>query len=335
MTPSPTIATTRPSAWRRWITSRLLRRQDLGDRPRRSRPRPRRPRRCSRLSPVSSSGVRPELARGSRPRRRDGGLIVSETTKTASHPAVPRRRRRQSLRRPPPPSCARASSAGSVRPRSSSRPARPAMTRIGLRRSPRLRDPRGCESSRRHGSEPRPRGSSGDRPRDRVLGGGLEGADEPERLVGGRLRPRDRSLAAPSRPVVTVPVLSSTIVSTRRVDSRTSGPLIRRPSCAPRPVPTSRAVGVARPSAQGQAMISTATAAVNAYAVLTPAAEPEAERRGREGDDDRDEHAGDAIGEALHRRLAGLGRGDEAGDLRERGVGADARRARRRGGRRR
>ena len=66
------------------------------------------------------------------------------------------------------------------------------------------------------------------------------------------------------RPVVTVPVLSSTTVSTRRVDSSTSGPLIRMPSCAPRPVPTSNAVGVARPSAHGQAMISTATAAVNA-----------------------------------------------------------------------
>ena len=44
------------------------------------------------------------------------------------------------------------------------------------------------------------------------------------------------------------------------------------PSCAPRPVPTISAVGVARPSAHGQAMISTATAAVNAVA---------AERAGR------------------------------------------------------
>ncbi len=69
------------------------------------------------------------------------------------------------------------------------------------------------------------------------------------------------------RPVVIVPVLSSRTVSTRRVDSRTSGPLIRMPSWAPRPVPTMRAVGVARPSAHGQAMISTATAAVNAAAV--------------------------------------------------------------------
>ena len=48
-------------------------------------------------------------------------------------------------------------------------------------------------------------------------------------------------------PVVTVPVLSSTTVSTRRVLSSTSGPLISTPSWAPRPVPASSAVGVARP----------------------------------------------------------------------------------------
>ena len=72
-------------------------------------------------------------------------------------------------------------------------------------------------------------------------------------------------------PVVTVPVLSSTIVSTRRVDSSTSGPLIRMPSWAPRPVPTMSAVGVARPSAQGQAMISTETAAVKAAVAPPPA----------------------------------------------------------------
>ena len=42
------------------------------------------------------------------------------------------------------------------------------------------------------------------------------------------------------------------------------------PSLAPRPVPTSSAVGVARPSAHGQAMISTATAAVKAAATPAP-----------------------------------------------------------------
>ena len=66
------------------------------------------------------------------------------------------------------------------------------------------------------------------------------------------------------RPVVTVPVLSNTMVSTRRVDSRISGPLITMPIWAPRPVPTRSAVGVASPNAHRQAMIRTLTAAVNA-----------------------------------------------------------------------
>ena len=72
-------------------------------------------------------------------------------------------------------------------------------------------------------------------------------------------------------PVVTVPVLSSTTTSTVLVDSSASGPLIRMPSWAPRPVPTIRAVGVARPSAHGQAMINTATAAANAAVEPAPA----------------------------------------------------------------
>ena len=61
------------------------------------------------------------------------------------------------------------------------------------------------------------------------------------------------------------------MVSIRRVDSRISGPLISSPSCAPRPVPTISAVGVASPSAHGHAMIRTATAEVNANVVLCPA----------------------------------------------------------------
>ena len=65
-------------------------------------------------------------------------------------------------------------------------------------------------------------------------------------------------------PVVRVPVLSSTIVSTRRVCSSTWGPRSRMPSCEPRPVPTRSAVGVASPRAQGHAMMSVATAAVKA-----------------------------------------------------------------------
>ena len=62
-------------------------------------------------------------------------------------------------------------------------------------------------------------------------------------------------------PVVRVPVLSKTTVSTRRARSSTCGPRMTVPSWAPRPVPTMRADGVASPSAHGQAMISTAMAA--------------------------------------------------------------------------
>ena len=42
------------------------------------------------------------------------------------------------------------------------------------------------------------------------------------------------------------------------------------PICAARPLPTINAVGVARPSAHGHAMIKTDTAAVNAYVVESP-----------------------------------------------------------------
>ena len=49
------------------------------------------------------------------------------------------------------------------------------------------------------------------------------------------------------RPSVIVPVLSTTMLSMRCVASSTSPPLITMPSCAPRPVPTMIAVGVARP----------------------------------------------------------------------------------------
>ena len=44
------------------------------------------------------------------------------------------------------------------------------------------------------------------------------------------------------------------------------------PTCAPRSVPTISAVGVASPSAHGQAMMSTATAAVNARSAAPVAA---------------------------------------------------------------
>ena len=71
-------------------------------------------------------------------------------------------------------------------------------------------------------------------------------------------------------PVVIVPVLSNTTVSMRRVLCNTSTPLMTIPICAARPLPTINAVGVAKPSAQGHAIINTATAAVNASEVDEP-----------------------------------------------------------------
>ena len=71
-------------------------------------------------------------------------------------------------------------------------------------------------------------------------------------------------------PVVIVPVLSSNSTSTVRVCSRISGPRINMPARAPRLVPTNSAIGVARPSAHGQAMMSTATPVENAFSVDVP-----------------------------------------------------------------
>ena len=68
------------------------------------------------------------------------------------------------------------------------------------------------------------------------------------------------------RPSVSVPVLSTTSVSTRSRRSSASAFLISTPAPAPRPVPTMMAIGVARPSAHGQAMMSTATALTSAWA---------------------------------------------------------------------
>ncbi len=65
-------------------------------------------------------------------------------------------------------------------------------------------------------------------------------------------------------PAVMVPVLSSTIVSSRHAVSRASAERMSIPARAPFPVPTMIDSGVARPSAHGQAMISTAIADTSA-----------------------------------------------------------------------
>jgi hypothetical protein len=65
-------------------------------------------------------------------------------------------------------------------------------------------------------------------------------------------------------PSVSVPVLSTTRVLTFSMRSRASADLIRTPAPAPFPIATPIDMGVARPSAQGQAMMTTETAAISA-----------------------------------------------------------------------
>ena len=90
-------------------------------------------------------------------------------------------------------------------------------------------------------------------------------------------------------------------------------------------MPTSRAVGVASPSAQGQAMISTATAAVKASAAPSPATSRNPSVATASAITIGHEHGRDPVGEPLHRRLAALRLGHESGDLGQGRVGTDSR----------
>ena len=80
-----------------------------------------------------------------------------------------------------------------------------------------------------------------------------------------------------------VPVLSSTTVSSLCAVSSASADRIRIPARAPLPVPTWMDSGVARPSAHGQAMISTAIADDQRHGERgrRPSGKPHRERRDR------------------------------------------------------
>ena len=103
-----------------------------------------------------------------------------------------------------------------------------------------------------------------DRGRQRMLARALDARREAQQLglVEAR-RPATTAVTA-GLPSVSVPVLSTTSVSTFSRRSSASAFLISTPAWAPRPTPTMIDIGVASPSAQGQAMISTATAVTSA-----------------------------------------------------------------------
>ena len=113
-----------------------------------------------------------------------------------------------------------------------------------------------------------------------MFAGLLERRGEPQHLVLGE-GASAMTLHSAGLPSVSVPVLSTTSVSTFSRRSSASAFLISTPSAAPRPVPTMIAIGVASPSAHGHAMISTATALTSACASLGsgPQIAPRGERQ--------------------------------------------------------
>ena len=102
-----------------------------------------------------------------------------------------------------------------------------------------------------------------DRARQRMLARALDAGGEPQHLALVEARRPATTATTFGLPSVSVPVLSTTSVSTFSMRSSASAFLISTPACAPRPTPTMIDIGVASPSAQGQAMISTATAATS------------------------------------------------------------------------
>ena len=153
----------------------------------------------------------------------------------------------------------------------------------------------------------------------------LEPGGQAEQL---RLRPgRATATIETTRgfPSVSVPVLSKTRVSTRSRTSSASAFFTSTPAAAPRPVPTMIDIGVASPSAHGQAMIRTATALTSACAsrgsgpMIAQATNVMSATRITPGH----EIGRDLVGQALDRRRVRRGLADHPDDLGQHRLGAD------------
>ena len=218
----------------------------------------------ARLSPVSIQTSSPS-ASSCATASRDSGLSVSATAIRPAACAVDGDVHRAS-RRPAP--------APSARVRQRRRAATPARSISARLPSSDRRGPRPCART------PLPvidwnasaGGRSSPSSRARATIASPSGCSEPtsaaaasrSRSAFGRGRRSATTAVTAGLPRVSVPVLSSTMVSILRACSSASPPRIRMPYSAALPVPTMIAVGVARPRAQGQAMISTAMAAWSA-----------------------------------------------------------------------
>ena len=159
----------------------------------------------------------------------------------------------------------------------------------------------------------------------RMLGRLFGRGHQAQELVLRRRAPTGTRSVTSGAPLVRVPVLSKTTVVSAPAVSRLSPPLIRMPFSAPFPVPTMTAVGVARPRAQGQAMIITATKLSRARfrEGFGPKTAQTANVRSAMADDGGHEPAGDDVGQALDGGLGALGLFDEADDLGQHRVLAD------------
>ena len=111
--------------------------------------------------------------------------------------------------------------------------------------------------------EPRSAAARDDRGGERMLARALEARRQPQQHRPRRSPDARLDATTLGLPSVSVPVLSTTSVSTASNRSSASAFLISTPARAPRPTPTMIDIGVARPKAQGQAMISTETAATS------------------------------------------------------------------------
>ena len=235
----------------------LSRRQDLGHDPLRTDAdlRPRWPPRSSRRSPVSIQTSTPAR---SEPRHGLGGARLDRVGEADDADRRARRARPTATGRRPEVAARRPVST----PASARNAARADQDRRAVDRGAHARDPRSprrrsasgavdAARRRRVARSPRP-ADARCRARPRPRAAGARRSETP----GAGSTTRDRRLGR----AVIVPVLSRTTAVTRCASSSAAPSRMRMPFSAPLPVPTMIAVGVARPIAQGQAMMRTAIA---------------------------------------------------------------------------
>ena len=166
-----------------------------------------------------------------------------------------------------------------------------------------------------------------DRPGDRVFRLRLDARGKPQHLVLGR-GPPPTEIGEAGLPTVSVPVLSKAMSVTSRSVCSASPLRNSTPSSAARPVPVMIAAGVASPMAQGQAMMSTATALTSAIGQRRLRAEGiQTTKVSAAAANTAGTNTRDAVDHRLDRQLGALRLLHHADDAGEHRVGADAGRA--------